>query len=208
MKSLPFFFVLVLTFAWWYTSWYWYTCNIKGFCNETSQNTTLWEVQSDEEVSETIDDTFTVPSSNIPRLSANDVLIENPSIQNQTPQNTENTATGASATGSENLIKESEISAGTWETMQELSLCDESFVWPIAVGGKNDTKQVQILESFLLSQWTSVSIDGVYDASDIEAVKEFQLEYKEDILDPWGIAAPTWYVFTTTIKKMKEIACQ
>ena len=36
MNKLLILVVIFLSGAWAYTSWYWYTCNIKGFCETTS----------------------------------------------------------------------------------------------------------------------------------------------------------------------------
>jgi len=48
----------------------------------------------------------------------------------------------------------------------------------------------------------------VFNASDANIVKEFQLEYKAEILDPWGISNPTGYVGRTTVQQINEIACK
>jgi hypothetical protein len=211
MKTLPFLLTFVLTCAWGYTSWYWYTCNIKGFCNGASSNTLSYTSQENIDEQDIWDTSTSWRSGSLTRLSAEDVLLED-TLWSDTweiiQQDTLLTSTGNTSTGTENLIKETQLNTTDTNLLEWETLCNAEFIWPVAVGGKNDPKQVQLLENFLLSQWESIQVDGVYDSVDVEAVKKFQLEYKEDILDPWGIAAPTWYVFTTTIKKMKEIACE
>ena len=88
------------------------------------------------------------------------------------------------------------------------TLCDEPIIWPIEFGKNNDIGQVKRLEKYLITErWENLTIDGTYDQADFEAVKRFQLEFKEDILDPWGLTAPTWFVFRTTVQKINETAC-
>lgn len=160
-----------------------------------------------EQIPETTEYVSTGSSSSLQRLSASDVLSES-QLSQETPENTLETASGDTISPNQNLVKESDALPETKPVADIKTICSWGFVGPVAVGWKNETEQVELLETFLISQWEKLTIDGVYDATDIEAVKNFQLEYKQDILDPWGIVAPTGYVFTTTIKKMKEIACE
>lgn len=89
-----------------------------------------------------------------------------------------------------------------------LAICETPLVWPIEFGKNNNIGQVELLEEFLLSRGEEITADGKYDQQDFEAVKRFQLEYKEEILDPWGVTEPTGFVFRTTVKQINEIACQ
>lgn len=212
MRTFSFIITLLLTLAWGYTSWYWYTCNIKGFCE--GQNPITLQIPQESSLGED-DDISSGSNSDTQKLSASDVLLEWSEISTQTwtAADTVNTQSGTTQalswsgtspeTAEENLIKTSQE-----DSSEILTLCTWNFVGPVALWGKNDPEQVQLLEKFLLSQGNNVSVDGVYENADVEAVKAFQLKHKEEILDPWGIAAPTGYVYTTTIKKMKEIACE
>lgn len=81
MKKIPFLLVLILTLAWGYTSWYWYTCNIKSLCDVSSR-----EIQEG-----ALDDTGTLTENTLPsssgsqaqRLSADDVLSGDNMLQDQ-----------------------------------------------------------------------------------------------------------------------------
>ena len=212
MRTFSFIITLLLTLAWGYTSWYWYTCNIKGFCE--GQNPIITQIPQREDLSE---DDFIASwsASNAQKLSASDVLLESqkrqtqswssvPVPDSQTGTTQDISSSGASLeTAEENLIKNS-----AEDDTQNPTICTGNFVGPVALWAQNDTAQVELLEKFLFSQGNTLTIDGVYDSNDVAAVKAFQLEHKQEILDPWGIAAPTGYVYTTTIKKMKEIACE
>lgn len=116
----------------------------------------------------------------------------------------------------ENVIVESEIEAESnaivvpeiTQTPTAESTCDTPLTWPIEFGKNNNIDEVKILEKFLISQWEDLEIDGTYKQEDFEAVKRFQLKYKSEILDPWGVTEPTGFVFRTTVKKINEIACR
>lgn len=72
----------------------------------------------------------------------------------------------------------------------------------------NDEAQVKKLESFLKEKENEdIVVNWVYEEEDLEAVKRFQLKYRKDILDPWGINNPTGYVYKTTIKKINTLNC-
>ena len=86
--------------------------------------------------------------------------------------------------------------------------CQTLIVTPIRLGNQNDTWDVKDLEDFLNAfEWESLEVNWVYDEADFEAVKRFQQKYASEILTPWGIQNPTWYVFKTTTEKINEIYC-
>ena len=86
--------------------------------------------------------------------------------------------------------------------------CETLIVTPIKLWTENDSGDVKDLEDFLNAfEWESLEVDGIYWESDFEAVKRFQLKYASDILTPWDIKAPTWYVYKTTTKKINEVYC-
>lgn len=77
------------------------------------------------------------------------------------------------------------------------------------MGQYNDPTQVIYLQSFL-KNWEGfsyVTINGVFDQATHQAVSEFQLRYKSEILTPWGISAPTGYAYIKTIGKINQIIC-
>jgi len=94
------------------------------------------------------------------------------------------------------------------EEIQEIEVCKDIILDPIKVWEENSKSQVLQLEQFLnVTQWENLVEDGIYQESDLEAVKRFQLKYKKDILDPWDIEIPTGYVYKTTIQKINDIHC-
>ncbi|MDO8565278.1 MAG: peptidoglycan-binding protein [bacterium] len=79
----------------------------------------------------------------------------------------------------------------------------------LRMGANNDTLQVIKLQAFLKSfeGYDYVTINGVFDQATFQAVSAFQLKYKSEILTPWGINAPTGYVYKLTLAKINQIIC-
>jgi len=229
MRKLPVILTLLLTAVWMYTCWYWYTCNIKGFCDESASyvvsstendNISQWDVIVTSTSQETwADNTNLGEASSSPTLSAEDVLFD--SLPKEIEQ--EDATLSDDQTGEE----ASEDSAWTWSTdsreadeevnnsnkteeveVKQLSICDNPIVWPIVFGGENKKQEVEYLEVFLISRGEDLNIDRIYWEDDFEAMKRFQLEYKAEVLDPWGITTPTGYVWKTSVAKINEIACK
>jgi hypothetical protein len=75
---------------------------------------------------------------------------------------------------------------------------------------QNDPEQVTLLQIFLkdMEGYSYVNVNGVFDQATFTAVEAFQTKYASDILTPWGITAPTGYVYILTLKKINEIYCQ
>jgi hypothetical protein len=73
----------------------------------------------------------------------------------------------------------------------------------------NDPEQVMRLQSFLkvIEGYNYVTVNGVFDTATENAVDAFQMQFKDDILTPWGHTAPTGYVYILTLKKINEIYC-
>ena len=79
----------------------------------------------------------------------------------------------------------------------------------IKLGSVNNPVEVEKLERFLNEfEGENLAVDGIYDQTDYEAVKRFQVKYREDILDPWNHDEATGYVYITTKKKINEIYCE
>lgn len=123
----------------------------------------------------------------------------------------EETGTGSSEANEEIQTTDEEVEALYQEeknNIEAVGICETPLVWPIGIWASNNTEEVKLLEEFLINRWENLSVDGVYGNDDFEAVKRFQLEYREQILDPWDIQNPTGYVFRTTVKTINEIACK
>lgn len=181
MRKISIFLVLVLTAIWTYTSWYWYTCNIKGFCavetleNQDTQDMFLTQQETDILLSDTpvILETQTGTLVNTGSITEEVIVVEDPNVM---------------------MVK---------QECTDIVSKAISLWW-----SNNDETEVSALENFLNeTQWETLEINGRFNQQDFEAVKRFQLKYREDILDPWQIESPTGYVYTTTIKKINDIHC-
>jgi len=90
----------------------------------------------------------------------------------------------------------------------ETTQCGEYLTKHIKLGSKNDVSEVRKLEAFLIqNEDANITIDGIYSKADELAVKAFQAKYRADILDPWGIAEPSGFVYKTTRNKINELYC-
>lgn len=79
----------------------------------------------------------------------------------------------------------------------------------IKLGKNNFPIEVEKLEQFLNEfEKENLPVNGIYEQVDYEAVKKFQLKYKEDILNPWNYDEATGYVYITTKKKINELYYQ
>lgn len=218
MKKILIFLILFLSGAWAYTSWYWYSCYIKDLCwvsynsSELSESPaviplslsgSLWE---DEDVIWSIDeDEIILSQEDIVSLSVNDV-------------------TWPSSTPPPQAVIEQEVGEEQqensdslpWSPSQNISelpspirdICQNPLEWPIRISGNNNAEEVLALEKFLRGRGLLLSSDGVFWSDDFEAVKAFQEEFRSEILTPWGINNPTWYVGRTTIQKVQELSCE
>lgn len=239
MNKFPLFLIITLIAVWSYTSWYWYTCNIKWACAQElkSEGTSImreeiWLNQQNLSPSDTEQDTL--DTSNVPSLSRDDVLIGESVI----PQAVESQNDDTSQQNIDEQEEIPEINTATWEIINEREipswdrdaenddvtqevreeeridlagisdLCKSPLVWPISSGGANNTVEVKKLETFLIANAYLSGSDGIYGNADLEAVKQLQLDYKAQMLDPWGIDTPTWYVWSTTVATINSIWCK
>jgi len=176
----------------------------------------------------------TVTTLDVPSLSRDDVLIGESVIPQAAESQNEDTSQqnideqeeiSETSTASWEIINERETSS--WDTdienddaPQDLreeqrvdlaassDLCENPLVWPISSGGANNTVEVKKLETFLIANAYLSGSDGIYGNADLEAVKQLQLDYKAQMLDPWGIDTPTWYVWSTTVATINSIWCK
>jgi parallel beta-helix repeat protein len=77
---------------------------------------------------------------------------------------------------------------------------------PVKLGAVNNPNDVKLLEQFLNTyEGTNLEVNGIYETVDFNAVVKWQEKYASDILTPWGMIKGSGYVYTTSLKKIKEI---
>ncbi len=77
---------------------------------------------------------------------------------------------------------------------------------PVKLGAPNNPNDVKLLEQFLNTyEGTNLPVNGIYETADFNAVVKWQEKYASDILTPWGLTKGSGYVYTTSLKKIKEI---
>ncbi len=89
----------------------------------------------------------------------------------------------------------------------ELACTDNLYLTkPVKFGAKNNPKDVKLLQKFLNTyENTNFQINGTYSKANFNAVVLWQEKYTADILKPWGIKKGTGYVYTTSLKKIKQL---
>ncbi len=89
------------------------------------------------------------------------------------------------------------------------NMCKKYLTTYIKQGADNNTDEVLKLQMFLHKEEADngISINGIYDAATIAAVKRFQAHFANEILAPWGYYKPTGYVYYTTQKEINNIVC-
>ena len=78
----------------------------------------------------------------------------------------------------------------------------------ISIGKNNNEILVKKIQIFLnIYQNANLSVDGIYDLIDEQAVRDFQSKYMKEILLPWGYYDSTGVVYITTTAKINAIVC-
>ncbi|MBC7766775.1 peptidoglycan-binding protein, partial [Arenimonas sp.] len=78
----------------------------------------------------------------------------------------------------------------------------------IKKGRKNNVAEVTRLQTFLNQNLgLKISSTGFYGNKTFDAVRTFQLKYKDTILTPWGIGYSTGYFYKTTQRQMNMLLC-
>jgi hypothetical protein len=77
----------------------------------------------------------------------------------------------------------------------------------ILPGATNNPEEVKKLQTFLNEHGETLTVDGIYNQDDINAVKRFQNKHKNQILSPWGIEEATGRVYRTTTAKINLMMC-
>lgn len=76
------------------------------------------------------------------------------------------------------------------------------------MGYANDPANVARLQVFLnVYEGAGLAVTGEFDQATFAAVSAFQLKYKDEVLTPWGISAPTGYVYIRTLGKINQMLC-
>lgn len=115
----------------------------------------------------------------------------------------ENLQGGEVRVGGTEVIRTTE----TTETIVTIS-CPTHINSSIRLGGSNISSDVERLEQFLNTyEGESLDVDGVYTASDDAAVRRFQEEYAEAILEPLGLSSATGNVLTSTRNHINRLYC-
>lgn len=72
----------------------------------------------------------------------------------------------------------------------------------------NNTAQVIKLQEFLNKHgFGALDITGIFGLDTETAVKNFQQQYADEILTPWGLSEPTGLVYITTLRQINLIEC-
>ncbi len=89
------------------------------------------------------------------------------------------------------------------------STCSAYLTTYLRYGTNNDQGEVQKLQTFLNNQLErQLVVSGYFDLTTEQAVRDFQLLHRDEILTPWGLERDSGYVYYTTQQKINEIMCQ
>jgi len=75
------------------------------------------------------------------------------------------------------------------------------------LGSETYAWEVMKLQSFLTAQGWETETTGVFDENTDRNIRLFQDKYSAEVLAPWGLTAPTGYVYKTTRWKINNIVC-
>lgn len=106
------------------------------------------------------------------------------------------------------------LGTSTGEVLGESTSCGVYLTGYLKMGGNNDYVEVQRLQLFLNEEvGSTLPISGHFGSLTLEAVNNFQLKYKTEILTPWlayGLQndnVGTGYVYKTTSYMINKIKC-
>jgi uncharacterized delta-60 repeat protein len=92
------------------------------------------------------------------------------------------------------------------ETVSEKPAGEFIITKPIRLGGKNRASDVIWLEWFLKTvEGQNIEIDGIYTSRDKAIVAKWQEKHRKEVLEPWGMKKGNGFVYTSTVKKMKQL---
>ncbi len=105
-------------------------------------------------------------------------------------------------------VEKSEIIENSSQEISLKSVCTPYLTKTIRLGENNDKDEVKKLQRFLNeNQGEKLIVDGIYNQDDYDAVKRFQIKYRSEILDIWGLSEPTGFVYVTTRSKINSFYC-
>lgn len=86
--------------------------------------------------------------------------------------------------------------------------CEPLLSGYLRLGKKNDAAEVTRLQHFLNAQLgLALAENGVFDRATDRAVRQFQAAHAAEVLTPWGITAPTGFVYKTTQRWINLMHC-
>ncbi len=93
-------------------------------------------------------------------------------------------------------------------TREKVVQCDAYLDTYLRRGYSNSSDDMRRLEDFLNTyEDEDLVVNGVFDSSDERAVERFQEKYRSEVLTPWGLSAPTGYVYRTTRDHINKLYC-
>jgi len=96
----------------------------------------------------------------------------------------------------------------TTVTREKIVKCDAYLNTYLRRGYQNSSDDMRRLEQFLNEyEGENLSVNGVFESSDVAAVERFQEKYRSEVLTPWGLSAPTGYVYQTTRDHINRLYC-
>ncbi len=100
--------------------------------------------------------------------------------------------------------------AGASTSLPELPAgCDALIHTYMRKGKKNDAAEVKLLQTFLNTHMNAgLPVSGVFGSMTDKAVRAFQQKYAEQVLTPWGLNAPTGFVYRTTQRWVNLMHCK
>ena len=88
------------------------------------------------------------------------------------------------------------------------SSCKPLLTTYMRIGRSNNSAEVKKLQIFLNAQLhLSIPVTGFFGPATEAAVKQFQAAHPDQVLTPWGLTAPTGYVFKTTQRWVNLLNC-
>ena len=95
-------------------------------------------------------------------------------------------------------------------TYRPADICEGYIRDFMKIGQYNDPREVAKLQAFLkIYEGANIRLTGTFDVATDRAVKDFQVKYYGEVLEPWGYDRDeaTGYVYITTRNKINEIIC-
>ena len=119
----------------------------------------------------------------------------------------ETDVSNVSSTSSTSTAATSSPAAAT-STPPTAGTCSVYITSYMKMGSGNSESDVKKLQTFLnKSVGSTLPITGYFGPLTKAAVEAFQTKYASDVLTPWGLTAPTGYVYKTTLREINLLNC-